>query len=180
MFGKPVLQFVAILLLSAVGDGPPSTSGAPAFSGKLLLQPRSYETWPVVGASLGLSYAGPSTPSDGPGAFHRVYMEPAAYRTFKTTGAFPEGTMFVLELFEAAEKTSPAKGGWFEGRRIGLEASVKDSRRFPGQWAYFSFENGAKASAEAFPDDGCHACHKAHAARDSVFTQFYPKLRSGG
>ena len=88
--------------------------------------------------------------------------------------------MFVLELFEAVEKTSPAKGGWFEGRRIGLEASVKDSKRFEGQWAYFSFENGAKASAEAFPDSGCHSCHVEHGARDSVFTQFYPKLRSGG
>ena len=175
---KPGLCLTAAILLAAAGDArPASPPTAPAFRGAELVRPSDYETWPVVGVSLGLSYAGPRTPADGPGAFHRVYMEPAAYRAFKRTGVFPEHTMFVLELFEASEQTAPAKSGWFEGRRVGLEASVKDSTRFREQWAYFSFDAGARTAAEAFPDGNCHACHVAHAARDSVFTQFYPQLR---
>jgi cytochrome P460 len=35
-------------------------------------------------------------------------------------------------------------------------------------------------SARAFPATACFACHNEHAARDNVFTQFYPLLREGG
>ena len=73
-------------------------------------------------------------------------------------------------------KTSIAEGGYFEGRRVGLEASVKDSRQKDG-WACYGFENGALKSAKAFPDARCHSCHEAHGEVDSVFVQFYPNLR---
>ncbi len=115
--------------------------------------------------------------SDGPGAFHRVYMNPSAYETFKRTGTFPEGTTFVLEIHESSEKTSIARGGFFEGKRIALEASVKDSKRFRSGWAYFGFENGALASATPNDDSQCHSCHVKHGKIDSVFVQFYPNLR---
>ena len=148
----------------------------PVFDGAALVRPEGYRTWPLVGASLGLSYA--ETPQgSGPGTFHRVYVNPASYEAYGRTGTFPDGTMFVLELYAAHEKTAPAKAVYFEGPRVGLEASVKDRRRFPSGWAYFGFENGARATATAFPEERCHSCHVAHAARDSVFVQFYPTLR---
>ncbi len=139
------------------------------------MQPTGYDTWPIVGSSLGLSYSGRA--DNGPGTFHRVYMNPTAYEAFKKTGQFPEGTTFVLESYEAQEKKSIAQGGYTEGARVGLDASVKDKSRYPDGWAYFNFDNGAAATAKAFPDSRCHSCHLAHGEKDSVFVQFYPNLR---
>src|SRR5919107_4297582 len=85
----------------------------PLFSGAALVRPEGYHTWPLVGASLGLSYA--ETPQgSGPGSFHRVYVNPSSYEVYGRTGTFPDGTMFILELYAAHEKTAPAKGGFFE------------------------------------------------------------------
>ena len=159
---------------SAPGSAPPL--GGPRFRGDALHVPTGYDTWPIVGTSLGLSYS--ERAEAGPGTFHRVYMSPAAYETFKRTRAFPESTMFVLESYEAQERQSIAKGGYVEGARVGLDASVKDRGRFPGGWAYFNFDNGASATARAIPDSQCHSCHLAHGQVDSVFVQFYPNLRS--
>lgn len=81
------------------------------------------------------------------------------------------------------------------GDFIGLEATVKDSKRFPdepGNWAYFSFTGGGspmmnpgsehggplKATAKAFPTASCAACHQSSAAEDMVFTQYYPVIRA--
>jgi hypothetical protein len=169
------LVFTALALLS---PGAPENRpvDAPKFVGQEMVRPEGYDRWPIVGASLGLSYAD-SPEGSGPGSFHRVYMNPSAYDMYKRTRTFPDGTTFVLELYEANEKTSIARGGHFEGRRIAVEASVKDSSRFKPGWAYFSFENGALATASAFPDSRCHSCHVKHGEIDSVFVQFYPNLR---
>jgi len=171
------ISFVmAIIPLPWLDEAPPPPATGPVFTGAALVRPEGYHTWPLVGASLGLSYA--ETPQgSGPGAFHRVYVNPSSYEAYGRTGTFPDGTMFILELYAAHEKSAPAKGGFFEGRRVGLEASVKDTRRFKSGWAYFGFENGARATATAFPEGRCHSCHVDHAARDSVFVQFYPTLR---
>ncbi len=167
---------MAVIPLPWPDDAPLKPATGPVFTGAALVRPEGYHTWPLVGASLGLSYA--ETPQgSGPGSFHRVYVNPSSYEAYERTGTFPDGTMFVLELYAAHEKTAPAKGGYFEGPRVGLEASVKDRRRFPSGWAYFGFENGARSTATAFPEARCHSCHVEHAARDSVFVQFYPTLR---
>jgi hypothetical protein len=171
-----VVVALAIVPLPRLDDMPRNARSGPVFNGAALARPEGYHTWPLVGASLGLSYAETSQGS-GPGAFHRVYVNPSSYEAYERTGAFPDGTMFVLELYAAHEKTAPAKAGYFEGPRMALEASVKDRRRFRSGWAYFGFDNGARATATAFPEDRCHSCHVAHGARDSVFVQFYPTLR---
>ncbi len=72
------------------------------------------------------------------------------------------------------------------GDFIGLEATVKDSKRFakePGNWAYFSFTSPdlqtLATEATAFPTASCNGCHAGAAADDFVFTQYYPVLRAG-
>ncbi|HET6899577.1 MAG TPA: cytochrome P460 family protein, partial [Vicinamibacteria bacterium] len=129
--------------------------------------------------SLGLSYAEGAS-QDGPGEFHHVYLRPSSYAEFRRTGKFPEGTVLVLELHEAAQKVAPSRHGLFEGRRVAVEAAVKDSSRFKEGWAYYSFGDGSQATATAFPRGACFECHRQHAARDNVFVQFYPVLRDGG
>ena len=56
-------------------------------------------------------------------------------------------------------------------------AAVKDGERFPDGWAYFSFGDGSRPAATAFPRTQCFDCHRQHAASDNVFVQFYPVLR---
>ena len=183
------------LLAAAVGDGLPETeraavpTGAPqpntqagaavqyTASGELR-RPEGYRTWVFVGASLGLSYR-EGARADGMDEFHHVYLRPEAYDAYRRTGRFPDKTVLVLELHEAAQKTAPARHGLFEGRRVALEAAVKDVARFPEQWAYFSFGDGSRETAPAFPKARCFECHRQHAAADNVFIQFYPVLRDG-
>jgi Cytochrome P460 len=174
------IRAVSLTALVAAAAGLPALNSVaadtPRFQGTSLVQPAGYDEWPLAGASLGLSYS----PSGGNGrqTFNRVYVNPTSYRTFLRDGAFPEGTTFVLELYEPADQVAlPARAGRYEGRRVGLEASVKDSKRFDGGWAYFSFDNGRAATAPPFEPSRCQACHARHAAADNVFVQFYPRLR---
>jgi hypothetical protein len=89
--------------------------------------------------------------------------------------------MMVLELFSAEVKKEPGLQGSYEKDHTALEASVKDSTRFPGGWGYFNFTEKPgvfKAKAEPFPQERCWSCHHEKAATDHVFTQFYPVLRA--
>jgi hypothetical protein len=154
-----------------------ATNDLARFEGSSLIAPAGYDEWPLVGASLGLSYSPDALAASSSPTFHRVYLNPSSYRAFLRSGSFPEGSTFILELYEPAEMPSlPARAGRYEGRRVAVEASVKDSRRFGG-WGYFSLDNGRARTATAFDASRCQACHVKHAATDSVFTQFYPRLR---
>ncbi len=166
------------IALGLSGQVPAQQPGpGPQFEGGALVRPEGHDEWPLAGASLGMSYsAGAQGGHDE--TFHRVYVNPSSYRAFLKSGTFPEGTTFVLELYEpAAQLEMPARAGRYEGRRVALEVSVKDRKRFREGWAYFDFANGTKRTATAFPASSCQSCHIRHAAVDSVFVQFYPRLR---
>jgi cytochrome P460 len=179
---RVVSILAGLLLASSMGDGAPGpeapADSAPRYtaSGELR-RPEGYRTWVFVGASLGLSYREGAAP--GADEFHHVYLRPESYDAYRRTGRFPDKTVLVLELHEAAQKAEPARHGVFEGKRVALEAAVKDVARFPEQWAYFSFGDGTRETASAFPKSRCFDCHREHAAADNVFIQFYPVLRDG-
>jgi hypothetical protein len=141
-----------------------------------MLRPRDYERWILVGASLGLGYR-PGGGGGHPQLFHAVYLEPGAYDHVQRTGAFPDGTVLVLELRRAAAGAPPAAGGTYQGELVAVEAAVKDPARYAEGWAYFDF-GAERERAEPQPAERCFACHDEHAATDNVFTQFYPWLRS--
>ncbi|MEO8090914.1 MAG: cytochrome P460 family protein [Gemmatimonadales bacterium] len=96
-----------------------------------LSQPVGWETWVMVGSSTGLSYNTPgAAPAQGaaPGLFHNVYLQPWAYREFIRNGVFPDGSMFVLAFYEASQKASPARAGFYEGDRApGFEVHLKQA-----------------------------------------------------
>jgi cytochrome P460 len=146
-----------------------------------LTEPKDWETWVMVGSSTGLSYAAPgAAPVAGaaPGMFHNVYMQPWAYREFIKTGAFPEGTMFVLSFYEASRKSAPAKSGFYEGDRApGIEVHLKQKGIDKSGWAFFGFGDTASVGARIPGTASCYSCHATEAAHDNVFTQFYPFMR---
>lgn len=181
------ISMLVILLISIAGLGlseaSPSDKSAPVFDGKALIRPEGYREWIFVGSSLGLAYSKNPDQKAGPGSdlYHNVYINPSSYREFAKTGKFPEGTVMVLELARPEVKSEPGLQGSFQKEFVALEASVKDSSRFEGGWAYFNFTEGAgklKAKAEPFPQSACWSCHHVNAATDHVFTQFYPVLRA--
>lgn len=148
-----------------------------------LLRPEGYREWVFVGSSTGLNYMPNPAPASANADedIKHVYINPSSYREFIKTGKFPEGTVMVLEIAEAARKNEAGLQGSFASKFIALEASVKDSKRFPGGWAYFGFtdrEGRPLAKAKPFPDSACLSCHQQKAATDRVFTQFYPMLNA--
>lgn len=154
----------------------------PAFNASGELErPEGYREWIFVGA--------PVTPNDlnPPEApfpeFHTVYIHPDDWAHWQRTGEFRDGTILIKELVSIGAKNATSGNGYFMGEFIGLEATVKDSRRFPdepGNWAYFSFghEYPLATTTSLQPVENCNSCHAASAADDWVFTQYYPVLLS--
>jgi hypothetical protein len=162
-------------------------------SGELVL-PNGFETWVFVGSNLGLSYtpdaaaaAAAPPPRAGRQQFHNVSINKAAYDYFLANDRFPDRTVLVMQVFEAADKEPKGvlANGVFNGRRVGLEVAVKNASRPDGKttpWAYYNFTDPSDrskvlASAAAFPDQACANCHQQHASIDNVWVQFYPALR---
>jgi hypothetical protein len=158
-----------------VVDGPIFTSA------NELMRPTGFREWIFVTSGLGMTYnevvAG--TPARVPN-FTNVYVNPPAYRSFMKTGQWPEKTIFILEIRTSQSEGSINKGGNFQSGLVAIEASVKDSARYPGKWAYFNFGGRGsemKDRVEALPTTAsCYACHSTNAAVDNTFVQFYPTL----
>jgi hypothetical protein len=185
-------MLAGIALLAGLAQGVPGREKSDEvvqFEGKdTLLRPVGYREWVFVGSSLGLRYA--KDPEEdradkqrGPASevYHNVYINPGSYQAFIKTGQFPEGTVMILELANSDVKREPGLQGSYQKDFVGLEASVKNSKRFAKQWAYFSFDGPdgkLKDKARPFSEETCWSCHHQKAATDHVFTQFYPVLRA--
>lgn len=147
-----------------------------------LLRPDDWQSWVMVGTSMGLSYAEdggfePIMDGSAPGMFHNVYMQPWAYRHFRATGEFPEGTMFILAMFEAAQNADPARGGWFAGEGFLAEIHLKQEGLHESGWGFYGYGGDAESAAMIPGDAACYVCHAEQTAFDNVFVQFYPALR---
>lgn len=195
-FANPRLLLVALGMIVAVGlvtSGvfPPAETARAADEGGSkaaveytadgkMKQPTGYREWVYVGTPLT-----PHDMNDGEATFpefHSVYIDRPSWDHYKTTGEFPDGTALVKELASVGSKEASSGKGYFMGEIIGLEVSVKDTKRFkdePGNWAYFSFGHKKpwKEEAVAQKSFACNSCHENNADEDFVFTQYYPVLR---
>lgn len=151
-----------------------STEAGPVYEsdGRLKL-PADYREWIFLSSGIDMSY-GAEMP--GHSMFDNVFVEPTAYREFVRTGTWPDGAALMLEVREAATKGSINQHGKFQtGDVMGLEVHVKDTKRFQGGWAFFSFKDTEPARMIPTTAD-CYSCHQQHAAVDTTFVQFYPTL----
>ncbi len=174
------LAACAALLQAAVQAAPPpppivapSSHGPTYIDGKLQMPP-DYREWIYLTTGLDMSYSRTSAP--GHHMFDSVFVNPEAYRVFKETGTWPDKTVLVLETRGAQTKGSINQRGFFQDADLmGAEVHVKDSARFEGGWAFFAFDDDKPASEIDHAVD-CYSCHRAHAAVDTTFVQFYPTL----
>ena len=155
--------------------------------GKLKL-PVGFRRWVFLGAPLT-----PNALNDGEAnfpEFHHVYVEEKNLDVYLKTGAFPEGTILIKELtrvlnptFPDGSRTEPSGRGYFNGELNGIDASVKDSKRYArtNGWGYFTFGHHPmpyEQTASEKPVSECAGCHLANVAKtDMTWVQFYPLLR---
>jgi Cytochrome P460 len=146
-----------------------------------LKRPVGYRKWVYIGTPVT-----PNDLNDGEAPFpefHAVYIDPASFAHYEKTGEFRDGTVMVKELIGVGAKEATSGKGYFMGDFSGLETSIKDSKRYkdePGSWAYFSFGHKYPLKAEVAKNAAasCNDCHQTSAARDYVFSQYYPVLRA--
>lgn len=163
------------------GSMPRVTDGVSYAASGQVVRPAGYREWVFLTSGLGMTY-GPAQPAAGrPPLFDNVFVNPQSYRAFMSTGRWPDGTMFILELRRSVANQSINNGGFTQTEVAALEAAVKDSQRFAdtGGWKYFEFGAPPKAAASAAPQPPsatCYTCHDTHTAVENTFVQFYPTL----
>jgi len=163
-------------LLFALGLVAQTTSDAPQYTrdGHLLL-PANYREWIYLSSGLGMTYAPAATADHGNPKFENVFVSRTAYNAFLESGHWPDKTILILEIRRAAENGSINTAGHYQTDILAIEAAVKDERRFPQKWAYFSF--GQTDKGTMFPaNSACNSCHSQKAAVENTFVQFYPTL----
>src|ERR1700758_475437 len=188
--GIAVVAVIAGLSYMLTGPAVPPASAqlkAPAAlveftaDGKLK-QPKGYRKWVYIGTPLT-----PNDMNDGEASFpefHEVYMDPESFAHYEKTGEYRDGTVLVKELSSVGSKKAPSGNGYFQGEFTGLEAPIKDSKRYkdePGNWAYFSFGHKYPLKKEVAKNAvaACNKCHQDNAKKDDwVFSQYYPVLRA--
>jgi hypothetical protein len=173
-----VITSALLMGTASAQDFPKPTYDA---DGKLNRPDVSYREWVFVGTPLTPNELNP--PEAPFPEFHNVYIHPDDFKHWKNTGTFQDGTVIIKELITVGSKQAVSGNGYFMGEFAGLEATIKDSKRFknePGYWAYFTFGHSYPLAdkSQAFPSAACNACHESSAADDFVFTQYYPVLRA--
>jgi len=165
--------FAPLLLLLGAAD----RSEGPAFTtAGELIPPADYREWVYLSSGLDMSYSDlPAMP--GHSMFDNVFVDPVSWQTFKRTGHWPDKTEFVLEVRGANSKGSINKRGQYQTEDLmGAEVHVRDDARFKGGWGFFAL-NGTAPAKQIPYQAACYACHQAHGAVDTTFTQFYPTAK---
>lgn len=155
-----------------------AVSATPAYtkSGELL-PPANYREWIYLTSGIDMSYSPKSADAQDHSMFDNVFVNPESYRSFMASGTWPDKTMLVLEVRGARNKGSINQRGQFQsGDVMDIEVHVKDEARFPGKWAFFSFDSIKGNGTLIPPGAPCYKCHAEHAAVDTTFVQFYPTL----
>ena len=96
-----------------------------------LIRPVGYREWVYVGTPLTPNDLNP--PEAAFPEFHNVYIDPVSYAHYSETGNFREGTIIIKELVSVGSKAAVSGKGYFMGEFVGLEATIKDSVRFPSE-----------------------------------------------
>ncbi len=188
--GTAVAVMIAGLSYMLTGPAVPPASAQPKAPAALveftadgkLKQPVGYRKWVYIGTPLT-----PNDMNDGEASFpefHEVYMDPESFAEYEKTGKYRDGTVLIKELSSVGSKKAPSGNGYFQGEFTGLEAAIKDSKRFkdePDNWAYFSFGHKYPLKKEVAKNSvaACNKCHDDNAKKtDFVFSTYYPVLRA--
>ena len=122
---------------------------------------------------------------EGSREIHNVYATPGTIAAYRRGRQFPEGTVLIKEVYEAA--TGPMTTGIISHAQTlkGWFVMVKDSKNgHPGNmlwgdgwgWSWFDAGNPAKTTSTNYKRD-CLSCHVPARETDWVYTSGYPTLK---
>ena len=172
-------SFVAVdVAWHRVPSAKASSATAPAYdkSGNML-PPANYREWIYLTTGMDMSYSLKAADAGNMSMFDNVFVNPEAYRSFVVTGTWPDKTVMILEARQANSKGSINQRGHYQAVGVmDFEVHVKDEARFPGKWAFFSFDAPDKSGTLIPEKAPCYSCHQQHGAVDTTFVQFYPTL----
>ncbi len=162
-----------LLLLTAATNG----SGDVRYTDSGALVVPAYRDWVFMSSGIDMSYT-EKPAMDNASVFDNVFVDPASWASFKQTGHWPDKTIFALEIRGAQNQGSINKLGHFQTEELmGLEFHVRDESRFKGGWGFFAAADDGKTATLLPSSAPCYACHQAHGAVDTTFTQFYPTAK---
>jgi Cytochrome P460 len=115
---------------------------------------------------------------------HVVYASPGTIAAYRKDGHFPDGSVLVKEVFQAA--TRPMETGTVSHAQQlkGWFVMVKESKNtHPGNslwgdgwaWSWFDADNPSKTTSTNYQVD-CLSCHEPTRATDLVYVEGYPPL----
>lgn len=182
MLSKPLCLLLSAVMATtsfaaAADDRVAADPHGPAYTADgRLVAPAGYREWVYLSSGLDMSYNPKAMASPSP-MFDNTFVNPGSYRAFASTGRWPDKTVIVLEVRGSAGKGSINRRGHYQSGGVqGMEVHVKDTARFQGGWAFFSFDDGAAPAKQIPVTEACYTCHSAHGAVDTTFVQFYPTL----
>ena len=165
-----VLFLVASVCLCADGDKAKFTRDGE------LTYPANYREWVFLSSGLGMTY-GPNAPAAGaPLRFDNVFVNPSSLSRVPEVRKWVNGTVMILEVRNSETKGSINQHGSFQRDIAGLEAHVKDSRRYKSGWAFYNLDSAKPSAKLIAPGNRCEQCHEANGAVDTTLVQFYPDL----
>jgi len=176
MPSRRLISALPLLLLLGAATAPLPTTDRFTPDGRFR-PPSDYREWVFLSSGLDMAYT--DTPAaTGHAVFDNVFVDPVAWAAFKRSGHWPDKTVFILENRLGATQGSINRQGHFQsGEVLGIEAHVRDTARFKGGWGFFAL-HGDEPAAQIPGTAACYACHEAHGALETTFTQFYPVARS--
>jgi hypothetical protein len=128
--------------------------------------PEGFRKW----THIKTGFLGPEHPNVQYRGFNHVYANDKAIRGYET-GVFPDGSIIVFDVIEAAPQEKQIK----EGKRHHTDIMVRDSLKFgaTGGWNYGQFE--ADKTPRVLTIDAKKQCFNCHISqKDYVFTEFRP------
>ena len=131
------------------------------------------------------SWAVATEPGPGLKEFHVVYASPGTIDAYRRSGRFPDGTVLVKEVFQAAtgQLTTGTVGhaenlkGWFV--MIKGEGSRYAGSKLWGDgwgWSWFDADNRSRTTSTNYKTD-CLGCHVPARGSDWVYVDGYPPLK---
>lgn len=131
------------------------------------------------------SWAVAADQGQGSKQVHVVYASPGAIAAYRKDGRFPDGSVLVKEVFEAATGAMSTGIVSHAQKLKGWFVMVKDSRNtHPSSklwgdgwgWSWFDASNPVTTTSTDYKVD-CLTCHVPARATDWIYVQGYPPLK---
>src|SRR5215469_9082863 len=132
------------------------------------------------------SWAIANDKAQGSKGIHVVYASPGALESYRKDGHFPDGSVLVKEVYEAATGKMTTGTVSHAQKLQGWFVMVKDSKNsHPGNdlwgdgwgWSWFNADNPSKTTSSDYRIQ-CLTCHEPARDTDLVYVQGYPPLNS--